>query len=84
MAWVVLLAEGRGLALNSLGGEPRNPSASCGEAKLGASSQVFDGARRARDWCSQMILRHAARGCSDLVEDLGCQICHFILAWELR
>jgi len=40
------LAEERGPALNSLGGEPRNPSGSCGEVKLGASPQVFDGARR--------------------------------------
>ena len=45
-----LLAEGRGLALNSLGGEPRNPSGWCGEAKLGAGPQVFDGARQSRDW----------------------------------
>ena len=44
------MAEGRGLELNSLGGEPRNPSGSCGEAKLGASPQVFDGTRRTRDW----------------------------------
>ena len=78
------MAEGRGLELNSLGGEPRNPSGCCGEAKLGASPQVFYGARRTRDWCSQMILRHAARGCSDLVEDLRCQIYHFILAGEVR
>lgn len=35
-----------GRELNSLGGEPRNPSGSCGEVKLGASAQVFDGARR--------------------------------------
>ncbi len=40
-----LAGEG-GRELNSLGGEPRNPSGSCGEVKLGASPQVFDGVRR--------------------------------------
>ena len=42
-----VMAEGRGLELNSLGGEPRNPSGCCGEARLEAGPQAFAGARRA-------------------------------------
>ena len=45
-----VMAEGRGLELNSLGGVLINPAGCCGVAKLEAGPQAFDGARRGRDW----------------------------------
>ena len=55
------LAEGRGLELNSLGGVLITPGGCCGEVKLGASPQVFDGARQGRDWPRCIALHPAGK-----------------------
>ena len=82
------MAEEGGLELNSLGGGQRNPAVSCGEADLGVDPQVFDAARRARDWPRWLAFKPDGKSIllnpALLRGDPPTSICAAQVPWDLR